>query len=335
MPPEPLVSVVTPFHNTEAYLAECIESVLAQSYRNFEYVLVDNQSTDRSGAIAEDYARRDGRIRLIHTDRLRPQVPNYNFALEQIAPGSVYCKMVQADDWLFPRCLTEMVELAEAHPSVAVVSSYRMVEKEVSGVGLGPKETVVSGRRACRFFLFGKGFLFGSPTTVLYRGDVVRARRPFFELGRLHEDTEALYEILADRDFGFVHQVLSFSRREEGSIMVGSRTFSPDLLDRLIIVRRFGATYLEPDEYQSCSTHALKCYYRALAAQWLRERLRPRDQAFWAYHRHGLNSIGEVVRPHLLTAGALAVLVDTALSPERLLRHASSAVSSRAARVAK
>ena len=55
----PLVSVVTPFYNTASYLAQCIESVLKQSYSEFEYILMDNCSTDGSSEIAETYARRD------------------------------------------------------------------------------------------------------------------------------------------------------------------------------------------------------------------------------------------------------------------------------------
>src|SRR5437763_12230991 len=102
---EPLVSVVTPFYNTEAYLAECIESVLAQSHRDFEYILVNNRSTDRSADIAEQYARRDPRIRLFHNDTFLTQIQNYNQALRRISPESRYFKMVQADDFIFPRCL--------------------------------------------------------------------------------------------------------------------------------------------------------------------------------------------------------------------------------------
>ena len=60
-----MVSVVTPFYNTAPYLAQCIESVLAQTYPHFEYILMDNCSTDGSAEIAETYARRDSRIRLI------------------------------------------------------------------------------------------------------------------------------------------------------------------------------------------------------------------------------------------------------------------------------
>ena len=59
---QPFLSVVTPFYNTQAYLKECIESVLGQSYRNFEYILVDNCSNDGSLDIAEYYAKRDSRI---------------------------------------------------------------------------------------------------------------------------------------------------------------------------------------------------------------------------------------------------------------------------------
>ena len=57
---ETAISVVTPFYNTAPYLAQCIESVLAQTHRNFEYVLVDNQSTDGSAEIAASYKRAAG-----------------------------------------------------------------------------------------------------------------------------------------------------------------------------------------------------------------------------------------------------------------------------------
>ena len=182
---EPLVSVVTPVHNTAEYLTDCIRSVLAQSYQAWEYVIVNNASTDGSREIAESFAAQDSRIRIVDTNHLLPQVQNYNFTLRQISPASRYCKMVQADDWIYPVCLQEMVALAETDPQIAIVGAYRLANDFVFDHGLvcsGPDaaKTVVAGRDVCRHFLLDRVYVFGSPTSVLYRADLVRGRDPFF-----------------------------------------------------------------------------------------------------------------------------------------------------------
>ena len=96
------VSVVTPVFNTATYLPECIESVLGQTLPDFEYLLVDNQSTDESREIASKYAEADDRIRLIDNPAHVGQVENYNGALAQISPHTAWVKLIQADDALYP-----------------------------------------------------------------------------------------------------------------------------------------------------------------------------------------------------------------------------------------
>ena len=86
----PLVSVVTPFYNTARHLAQCIESVLTQSYAEFEYILMDNCSTDGSAEIAESYARRDPRMRVIRCSEFVPQLKNYNRALAESEIQGIY-----------------------------------------------------------------------------------------------------------------------------------------------------------------------------------------------------------------------------------------------------
>ena len=113
----PLVSVVTPVYNGERYLAECIESVLSQSFEDFEYVILNNCSSDGTRRIAESYAK-DPRIRIHHNDRLIPVIANYNRAGALASPGARYLKYLAADDLLLPDCLKKMVDIAEAHPSV-------------------------------------------------------------------------------------------------------------------------------------------------------------------------------------------------------------------------
>src|SRR5574337_256675 len=120
----PLVSVVTPVYNGEPYLRECIESVLSQTYANWDYTIVNNCSTDRTVEIAQEYAIKDSRIRIRNNETFVPVIANYNNALRQISPQSQYCKVVAADDWLFPECLEKMVRLAQKHPSVIIVGAY-------------------------------------------------------------------------------------------------------------------------------------------------------------------------------------------------------------------
>ena len=316
-----LASVVTPFHNTEQYLAECIESVLAQSYDHWEYVLVDNQSTDRSRAIAEDYAQRDPRIRLLHTDRLLTQVENYNFALRQIAPSSTYCKVVQADDWIFPDCLKAMIETAEISPAIGIVASYRLRGTDVIGEGLPYSTRAISGSEVCRKVLLEGLFIFGSPTTVLFRSDVIRGRVPFYAEHRLHEDTEACFEILKDRDFGFVHQVLTFTRTDNESITSATRSYRPRLLDQLIVIKAHGRHYLSEQEYRVRTADLEKAYYRRLGSSLVRGQ----GAEFWAYHRAGLATIGERLSLVRVIWYATVEIVELLFNPlstiQRVWRH--------------
>ena len=150
---QPLVSFVTPFYNTEKYLAECIESVLAQSYQNWEYILVNNCSTDGSLEIARRYAARDQRIRLTTNPEFLGQLKNYNHALRQISPYARFVKMVPADEWIFPECTQQMVALAVADHDIAIVSAYTIVDHWVTAPGIQYPSTVTAGDAALRIYL--------------------------------------------------------------------------------------------------------------------------------------------------------------------------------------
>ena len=285
----PLVSVVTPFHNTAPYLAECIKSVLGQSHGRFEYILVDNCSTDGSGEIAAEFAARDQRVRLIRRSKLLTQVQNYNAALNEIAPDSSYCKIVQADDRIFPDCLHLMLAAFEQTDSIGLVSSYYLKGVAVRGSGFPAATSFMPGRDAARFYLRTGVFVFGSPTTVMYRSSLVRGNPEFYDESLLHEDTEKCMQILQKADFGFVPQVLSFLRTENESISSAARSFQPEALDWYIIAQRYGPVFLPPEEAAALTKASKHGYYAALA----REALRLREAAFWKYHRDGLRTLGQ------------------------------------------
>jgi len=293
---QPLVSVVTPFHNTAPYLAQCIESVLAQSYTRFEYILVDNCSTDRSGEIAEAYAARDPRIRVIRRPQLLSQVQNYNAALMDISSASEYCKVVQADDLIFPECLRLMVEAMEQSESIGLVSSYWLKGNELRGSRFPYPAPMLPGHEMARLYLRTGVWVFGSPTAVLYRSCMIKKGQPFYDESQLHEDSDKCMQILLDWDFGFVHQVLSFSRADNESISSAVRAFQPVALDRYILVQRYAAAFLEASEAGALKRETRREYYRVLA----NEALRGRESAFWQYHVRGLQTLGGTLdRPYV------------------------------------
>jgi glycosyltransferase involved in cell wall biosynthesis len=319
----PRVSVLTPFYNTADYLAECIESVLAQTLGDFEYVLVDNCSTDGSAQVAAAYAARDPRVRLVHNETFLTQIQNYNRALTLASAQSRYVKIVQADDTIFPACLAEMVALAEAHPDVAIVSAYRFFGRQVQpGDGLAHTRPVMSGREACRLSLIQDVYTFGSPTTVLYRADLVRARQPFYPEVEHFADALVAFEILRDHDFGFVPQILSFSREDDASLWGSVHSFDPNILARIVQLRGYGPVYLSPQEYARVAARRESAYRRFLGEALLRGM----PPAFWEFHRRGLAMVGgDLDRPRII-ASAAAVAGDLLLQPKRvasaLLRRA-------------
>ena len=263
---EPFVSVVTPFYNTDPYLAECIESVLAQRYSNFEYILVNNHSTDASREIAQKYADRDGRIKLIDTDTLLPQVQNYNHALRQISPQSRFCKLVQADDWILPDCLASMVSIADSDPSIALVGAYGQIEERVHFYGLPLGSSVFAGKDVCRKFWAEGLYVFGSPTCVLYRSDLLRSRHDFYDSRSPLEDADICFELLKKWNFGFVHQVLTFTRRQNESIHTELSRYDQQPLLKLMTLLRHGQACLEPSDFERLRSAVTRDYTRSLGS---------------------------------------------------------------------
>ncbi len=308
----PLVSIVTPFYNTDAHLDECISSVLRQTYCNWEYVLLNNCSTDKSAEVVERYARQHpGKIRLEHNSTFLSQVQNYNAALRLISPNSRYCKVVQADDWLFPDCIRSMVEVAEAHPRVGIVAAYELEGDEVRLHGLPYPSPEVSGRDASRLYFLQSKYLFGTPTSLLLRSELVRSREPFYdERYAPFEDGHACFELLKTWNFGFVHQVLTYSRRDNDSIISKVRSFGLEFFLHFSMLVAHGRDYLSGEEYRRCLQQAEREYFSYLSKCACAVHAESHD--FWEFHRNGLAAVNYSLDWRLLIKWVPRALVEKA-----------------------
>ena len=309
---QPLVTVLTPVYNGERYLTECIDSVLAQTYQNWEYCIVNNCSTDRTLEIAQKYADRDTRIRIHNNVEFVGCDQNGNIAFRHISVNSRYSKVVHADDWLFPECIMKMVELAEAHPTVAIVGAYGLRNEHLSWDGLPYPSTVIPGREICRNTFLGGPYVFGSPTSMLIRSDEVRKRPTFYNEANPHCDIETCFDILRDRDFGFVHQVLTFTREHAQAESTFSNRFGTNYLGTLEILTKYGRTYLSAEEYERCIGLCWEKYYAFLGCSRV---FGKKDEGFWEFHRSVLSRLGYSLRMEKVAKAALVELLDLALNP--------------------
>lgn len=139
---DPLVSVIVPVYNAEAYLPECVDSIRAQTYPNWEMILIDDGSTDRSGQICEELAFKDTRIRVIHQKNSGVSAAR-NAGLDAAAGG--YVCFVDGDDWVMETMVEESIAVMEREGCDGCAWGY---------LSVGAGEAVYSGRWEERMFRF-------------------------------------------------------------------------------------------------------------------------------------------------------------------------------------
>ena len=117
-----MISVIVPIYQTERYLPRCIDSILAQSFRDFELLLIDDGSKDNSGAICDWYARQDSRVRVFHKENGGIS-DTRNFGLDH-AKGD-YIAFVDSDDYIGHDYLKILMEMAVENDADMTIISFQ------------------------------------------------------------------------------------------------------------------------------------------------------------------------------------------------------------------
>ena len=122
---EPLVTITIPMYNNERFIRQTIESILAQTYTNFELLIYDDNSTDGSYEITSSF--RDPRMRIFKNERNLGPEGNWNRAIQDVR--GKYVKLICGDDILYPNCIEEQVAVFEnsPHAGISLVCSQRTI----------------------------------------------------------------------------------------------------------------------------------------------------------------------------------------------------------------
>ena len=222
----PKVSVVIPVYNVEKYLRNCIDSVLAQTYKNYEIILVDDGSTDNSGRICDEYIANN--IRVIHKEN--GGLSDARNTGTTIATGQ-YVTWIDSDDTIhkdFLKILIEMAEKNNSDLSCAEILSYQEGDEPT----IPSKDyvtKVMSGLDALKLML--EGTLHGTSACCLLVKKTL-ALKYKFPLKKYHEDDYTTYHyFLEANSVSYTNEPLYFYLQREDSIM--HKPFSQIDIDEL------------------------------------------------------------------------------------------------------
>lgn len=210
------ISVIVPVYKVEKYLSRCVDSILAQTYREFELILVDDGSPDRCGAMCEEYARQDRRIIVLHRENgglssARNTGIDWTFANSD----SKYLTFIDSDDWIHPQYLELLLQIAEEnHVPVSICGFDRpeVPEEEAMEYVSDCGSEVMTAET----LLVDHVWNFNYAWAKLYRKTYFQDIR--YPEGKNFEDTFTTYQVLfAGEQVALIDKVLYFYfKNEEG-----------------------------------------------------------------------------------------------------------------------
>lgn len=226
----PFFSVIVPIYNVEPYLRECVDSILGQSFKDMECILVDDGSPDGCPAICDAYSAQDNRVRVIH--KKNGGLSDARNAGMRIAEGTYFCFIDSDDFWAEPHCLETMYHELERAEWSADIAVYRFkFYAEESGAWhetkvwydtefLNASQPLIAMRETIK-----KGYLLASACEGCFSAAFLKGNDLYFKKGIRSEDTEWVIRIYGhDPKIWYTNYPYYVYRSRAGSI-----TRTPDL----------------------------------------------------------------------------------------------------------
>lgn len=193
----PLISIIVPVYNVEAYLRKCIDSILAQTYKSIEVILVDDGSSDQSPEICDNYAKEDSRVTVMH-QKNGGLSDARNTGIEAVS-GS-WISFIDSDDWIEEDFIERLLNLATRHKADIGICGHRKVLEggvvEATTIKPKPQATAMNNLDALRDLLTRQRCGGVMTWNKLYRAHIFTDNNIRFPKGRVHEDNFTTYKTL-------------------------------------------------------------------------------------------------------------------------------------------
>lgn len=260
-----LISVIVPVYKVEAYLDRCVESIVSQTYRNLEIILVDDGSPDNCPAICDGWAQKDGRIKVIHRENSGPSATR-NAGIDT-ATGAYIC-FVDSDDWIHPRYVEFLHHACTEYQVPISGCDYFCVSDFVPFDDTLPCNcTLYNTEQALEQFI--RGQLFRAVVwNKLYHRSILNDVR--FPVGRNREDEFFSFQVLTQAPrLVYIDAPLYFYYQRPGSFMNSLSIHHLDALDayleRMAFLKDHYPQLYERDKVQFCISCAM--LYREVLKQ--------------------------------------------------------------------
>ena len=263
MTSEPLISVIVPVYNVEGYLDQCLESIVSQSYRHLEILVVDDGSTDASGDKCDRWAERDDRIRVIHQPNGGLSAAR-NTALDAMTGEWVI--MVDSDDILHRDAAAVLLDTIQHQQADMVIGDYIPIYDDATPQwpvnSSQPAQYQVYSQHEALLAIFYQRGLTHSAWARIYRSSLFDDIR--YPVGQLYEDLAIIYPLLKKCDKVVkTPQVVYGYRQRQGSIL---GNFSPRRADVLNICEQLESNTLHNDKQYTAAVRSrlLSAYFNIL-----------------------------------------------------------------------
>lgn len=227
MESDPKVSIIVPVYKVEPYLAACVESLLRQTYREIEIILVDDGSPDNCGIMCDAYALRDSRVKVIHQENQGLSVARNSGT--DVASGE-YIMYLDADDYLSSDCISKSVQMCNDHNAdIAIMRMMNVSEETNEEIRCNEKEfiKVMSPEEAIEASLYQ--VMFSCSMGKFYKKNILDGIK--FPAGRLSEDLATCHLFLDKaKRVVYTNAVGYYYRQHSNSI---SHNISPKRMDAL------------------------------------------------------------------------------------------------------